>query len=115
MILTINRRNLNGLKNQTNIASVVAQRNLKENNNIQEAEFAKLSSGKRITKSADDAAGLAIAKKVDSQVKSLRVASRNASDGVSFVQVAEGALNETTNILTRLRELSIQCLIRYDW
>lgn len=97
-----------GLRIKTNIASVVAQRNLKENNNIQEAEFAKLSSGKRITKSADDAAGLAIAKKVDSQVKSLRVASRNASDGVSFVQVAEGALNETTNILTRLRELSIQ-------
>jgi flagellin len=97
-----------GLRIKTNIASVVAQRNLKENNNIQEQEFAKLSSGKRITKSADDAAGLAIAKKVDSQVKSLRVASRNASDGVSFVQVAEGALNETTNILTRLRELSIQ-------
>jgi flagellin len=97
-----------GLRIKTNIASVVAQRNLKENNNVQETELAKLSSGKRITKSADDAAGLAIAKKVGAQVKSLKVASRNANDGVSFVQVAEGALNETTNILTRLRELSIQ-------
>lgn len=97
-----------GLRIKTNMASIVAQKNLKENGNIQEMELAKLSSGKRITKSSDDAAGLAIAKKVDSQVKSLKVASRNASDGISFVQVAEGALNETTNILTRLRELSIQ-------
>jgi flagellin len=97
-----------GLRIKTNIASMTAQRNLKENSKIQEAEFAKLSSGKRITKSADDAAGLAIAKKIGAQVKSLKVASRNASDGVSFVQVAEGALNETTNILTRMRELSIQ-------
>jgi flagellin len=97
-----------GLRIKTNMASVTAQRNLKENNNVQEMELAKLSSGKRITKSADDAAGLAIAKKVEAQVKSLRVASRNANDGISFVQVAEGALNETTNILTRLRELSIQ-------
>jgi flagellin len=97
-----------GLRINTNIASQEVQRNLKVSNASQEAEFAKLSSGKRITKSADDAAGLAIAKKLDAETKGLRVASRNANDAISLVQVAEGGLNETTNILTRLRELSIQ-------
>ncbi len=97
-----------GLRINTNIASQEVQRNLKVSNASQEAEFAKLSSGKRITKSADDAAGLAIAKKMDAETKGLRMASRNANDAISLVQVAEGGLNETTNILTRLRELSIQ-------
>jgi flagellin len=97
-----------GLRINTNIASQEVQRNLKVSNASQEAEFSKLSSGKRITKAADDAAGLAIAKKLEAETKGLRVASRNANDAISMVQVAEGGLNETTSILTRLRELSIQ-------
>jgi flagellin len=97
-----------GLRINTNIASQEVQRNLKAANASQEAEFSKLSSGKRITKSADDAAGLAIAKKLDAETKGLRMAGRNANDAISLVQVAEGGLNETSNILTRLRELSIQ-------
>ncbi|WP_408098435.1 flagellin [Peredibacter sp. HCB2-198] len=97
-----------GLRINTNIASQEVQKNLKVSNAQQEAEFAKLSSGKRITKSADDAAGLAIAKKLEAETRGLRVANRNANDAISMVQVAEGGLNETSNILTRLRELSIQ-------
>lgn len=97
-----------GLRINTNIASQEVQRNLKASNQQTEAEFSKLSSGKRITKSADDAAGLAIAKKLEAETRGLRVANRNANDAISLVQVAEGGLNETSNILTRLRELSIQ-------
>jgi flagellin len=97
-----------GLRINTNIASQEVQRNLRVSNTQQEAEFSKLSSGKRITKSADDAAGLAIAKKLEAETKGLRMASRNANDAISMVQVAEGGLNETSSILTRLRELSIQ-------
>lgn len=97
-----------GLRINTNIASQEVQKNLKAANANQESEFAKLSSGKRINKSADDAAGLAIAKHLEAETRGLRVASRNANDAISLVQVAEGGLNETTNILVRLRELSIQ-------
>ena len=97
-----------GLRINTNIASQEVQRNLRLSNATQEQEFSKLSSGKRITKSADDAAGMAIAKKLDAETKGLKMASRNANDAISLVQVAEGGLNETSNILTRLRELSIQ-------
>ena len=97
-----------GLRINTNTASQEVQRNLKATTSKQEAEFAKLSSGKRITKSADDAAGLAIAKKIEAETRGLKVASRNANDAISMVQVAEGGLNETSNILTRLRELSVQ-------
>lgn len=97
-----------GLRINTNIASQEVQKNLRSSSATQEAEFSKLSSGKRITKSADDAAGLAISKKLEAETKGLRMASRNANDAISMVQVAEGGLNETSNILTRLRELSIQ-------
>lgn len=97
-----------GLRINTNIASQEVQKNLRANSAQQEQEFAKLSSGKRITKSADDAAGLAIAKKMEAETRGLRVAGRNANDAISLVQVAEGGLNETSNILTRLRELSVQ-------
>lgn len=97
-----------GLRINTNIASQEVQRNLRLSNATQEQEFSKLSSGKRITKSADDAAGMAIAKKLDAETKGLKMASRNANDAISLVQVAEGGLNETSNILTRLRQLSIQ-------
>ncbi len=97
-----------GLRINTNIASQEVQKNMRASNANQEAEFARLSSGKRITKSADDAAGLAIAKKLEAETRGIRVANRNANDAISLVQVAEGGLNETSNILVRLRELSIQ-------
>ncbi len=97
-----------GLRINTNIASQEVQRNLRVNSAEQEVEFARLSSGKRITRSADDAAGLAIAKKLEASTKGIKMATRNANDAISLVQVAEGGLNESTNILTRLRELSVQ-------
>ena len=97
-----------GFRINTNVASIDAQRSLKATSNDQVNEFSKLSSGKRITKASDDAAGLAISKNLEAQNRGIKQASRNASDGVSMVQVAEGGLNETSNILTRLRELSIQ-------
>ena len=97
-----------GLRIATNIASQSVQRNLKEVSNSGNAELEKLSSGKRITKAADDAAGLAISTNLEAQTKGLRQATRNANDGISLVQTAEGGLAETSNILIRLRELSIQ-------
>lgn len=97
-----------GLRIATNIASQNVQKNLKEVSNAGNSQLEKLSSGKRITKASDDAAGLAIATNLEAQTKGLRQASRNANDGVSLVQTAEGGLNETSNILTRLRELTIQ-------
>jgi flagellin len=97
-----------GLRIATNIASQNVQKNLKEVSNQGNSSLEKLSSGKRITKASDDAAGLAIATNLEAQTKGLRQATRNANDGISLVQTAEGGLNETTNILTRLRELTIQ-------
>lgn len=97
-----------GFRINTNVASLEAQRSLKATSDQQVSVFSKLSSGKRITKASDDAAGLAISKNLEAQNRGIKQASRNASDGVSMVQVAEGGLNETSNILTRLRELSIQ-------
>lgn len=97
-----------GLRVKTNIASLSVQKELKTVNNAAESSYSKLSSGKRITKSADDAAGLGIAKKMEAEVKGLRMAQRNANAGISLIQVAEGGLDESTNILTRMRELSIQ-------
>jgi len=97
-----------GLRIATNIASQSVQKNLKEVSNAGNAELEKLSSGKRITKAADDAAGLAISTNLEAQTKGLRQATRNANDGISLVQTAEGGLAETSNILVRLRELSIQ-------
>ena len=97
-----------GLRIATNIASQSVQKNLKDVSNSGNAELEKLSSGKRITKASDDAAGLAIATNLDAQTKGLRQATRNANDGISLVQTAEGGLSETSNILVRLRELTIQ-------
>jgi flagellin len=97
-----------GLRINTNIASQEVQKNLRANNSDQESEYAKLSSGKRINKSADDAAGLGIAKHLEAETRGLKVAGRNANNAISLVQVAEGGLSETGNILVRLRELSIQ-------
>lgn len=97
-----------GLRIATNIASQTVQKNLREVSSQGKDSLEKLSSGKRITKAADDAAGLAIAKNLEAQTRGLRAATRNANDGVSLVQTAEGGLNETSNILTRLRELTVQ-------
>ena len=97
-----------GLRIKSNIASVMVQKELSKASSKTDDSYAKLSSGKRITKSADDAAGLGIAKKMEAEVRGLQMAKRNASAGVSMVQVAEGGLDESTNILTRMRELSIQ-------
>ncbi len=97
-----------GLRIATNVASQSVQKNLKEVSNAGNAELERLSSGKRITKAADDAAGLAISTNLEAQTRGLRQATRNANDGISLVQTAEGGLNETSNILVRLRELTIQ-------
>jgi flagellin len=97
-----------GLRIATNIASQTVQKNLKQVSGEGNSELEKLSSGKRITKAADDAAGLAISTNLEAQTKGLRQATRNANDGISLVQTAEGGLNETSNILVRLRELTIQ-------
>lgn len=92
----------------TNVASIAAQRSLKSVTNQRMESTSKLSSGTRINKAADDAAGLAISEKLKAGIRSTQQAVRNANDGISFVQVAEGGLNETQSMLTRLRELAIQ-------
>lgn len=93
---------------RTNVASLNAQKNLSMNSSSLESSLARLSSGFRITKAGDDAAGLGISVNLQAQIRSYNQASRNAADGVSMVQTAEAALNETSNILTRLRELAMQ-------
>jgi flagellin len=93
---------------RTNIASLNAQRNLNNTQSQLDSAMAKLSSGFRITKAGDDAAGLGISTNLQAQVKSYNQAVRNANDGLSMIQTAEAAMNSTTNILTRLRELAMQ-------
>jgi flagellin len=97
-----------GLRINTNVQSLIAQRNLGISTTKQQASMEKISSGTRIAKAADDSAGLAIASKMTADIRSLRQDNRNANDGISMVQVAEGGMNEVGNILTRFRELSIQ-------
>ncbi|MBM4062322.1 MAG: flagellin FliC [Planctomycetes bacterium] len=97
-----------GLRVNTNIASINAQRNTALVTTRLARSYQRLSTGLRISTAADDAAGLAISERLRSQIRSLAQASRNANDGISLVQVGEGALNEVSNILVRLRELSIQ-------
>ncbi len=97
-----------GLRINTNVQSLVAQRNLNRSNMKQQSSLEKISSGTRIAKAADDSAGLAIATKMGADIRSLRQDNRNANDGISLIQVAEGGMNEVGNILTRFRELSIQ-------
>lgn len=92
----------------TNIASLNAQRNLSVTQGQLNKSLQRLSSGLRINSAADDAAGLAISEGMRSQVRSMNQAIRNANDGVSLVQTAEGALNEVSNILVRMRELATQ-------
>ncbi len=93
---------------KTNVASLNAQRSLSSTTSSLDSSMAKLSSGYRITKAGDDAAGLGISSNLGAQIRSYNQASRNAQDGMSLIQTAEGALNETTNILSRLRELAMQ-------
>ena len=97
-----------GLRIRTNVQSLIAQRHLLSNQNKAGKHMNKLASGYRITKAADDAAGLAIAENLRSDVRSLGQAQRNANDAVSLLQVAEGGLQEITNIMVRLKELTIQ-------
>ncbi|SIS46821.1 flagellin [Neptunomonas antarctica] len=92
----------------SNIMSLTAQRNLTLSQNDQNSAMERLTSGKRINSAADDAAGLAISNRMTSQIQGLNQAVRNANDGASLIQTAEGALEESTNILQRMRELSIQ-------
>jgi len=97
-----------GLRINTNIGAMASARALSHSSEEQATSFQRLASGSRITKSADDAAGLSISEKLKAQIRSLGQAERNANDGVSFVQVAEGGMNEIGNMLVRLRELGIQ-------
>ncbi len=97
-----------GLRIRTNVASLTAQRRLGQSSDAVQGSMNKLSSGSRINRAADDAAGLAISENLRADIRSLNVAKRNAQDGVSMVQTAEGGLEETTNMLVRLRELAVQ-------
>ena len=92
----------------TNVSSIASQRHLMESRKEMETAMERLSSGKRINSSADDAAGLAIATRMDSQVRGLNMAIRNANDGISVVQSAEGAMQQVTEMLQRMRELAVQ-------
>ncbi|MBD65336.1 MAG: flagellin FliC [Halobacteriovoraceae bacterium] len=97
-----------GFRIATNVSAINAQKSLSKISREEANTSAKLSSGSRITRSADDAAGLAISEKLKANIRSSQQANRNANDGISMIQVAEGGLNESANILTRLRELAIQ-------
>jgi len=97
-----------GLRINTNVAALNAQRMLGNSTHAMSNSLERLSSGSRINKAGDDAAGLAISENLKGQIRGLRQAKRNASDGISLVQVTEGGLNEISNILVRLRELSVQ-------
>lgn len=96
------------LRIATNIQAMGAQRALGLNYQSQNKSLERLASGSRINRAGDDAAGLAISEKLKAHIRSMRQAERNANDGISLVQVAEGAMNEVGNILVRMRELSIQ-------
>jgi flagellin len=97
-----------GLRINTNVASLGAQRNLLKATQALGKSFGRLSSGLRISRASDDAAGLAISERMRAQVRSLQQAQRNANDGISLVQTAEGALEEVNGILVRLRELAVE-------
>eukprot|EP00567_Pseudictyota_dubia_P014809 CAMPEP_0197457632 /NCGR_PEP_ID=MMETSP1175-20131217/46556_1 /TAXON_ID=1003142 /ORGANISM="Triceratium dubium, Strain CCMP147" /LENGTH=216 /DNA_ID=CAMNT_0042992041 /DNA_START=71 /DNA_END=717 /DNA_ORIENTATION=+ len=92
----------------TNVASLNAQNQLSKSQGMNDQALQRLSSGLRINSAKDDAAGLAISTRFQSQISGLNVATRNANDGISLAQTAEGALNEITNNLQRIRELAVQ-------
>ena len=97
-----------GLRISTNVASLNAQTHLGSTQRSMNTSMERLSSGFRINKAADDAAGLAISENLRALIRGYRQANRNANDGISMVQVAEGSLNEVSNMLIRLRELGVQ-------
>ncbi len=97
-----------GIRINTNIQSMAAQRSLGNVNGQKVSSMEKLASGSRINKAGDDAAGLAISEKLKAGIRGTMQAKRNAGDGISMIQTAEGGLNEVSNILVRLRELSVQ-------
>jgi flagellin len=97
-----------GLRIATNMAALSANRSLQKTMEGQAKTYQRLSSGQRITEAGDDAAGLSIAENLRAQIRSMGQAERNANDGISFAQVAEGGLTEIGNIMIRLRELAIQ-------
>ena len=97
-----------GMRIRTNVSSLTAQRYMEQNNDSMKSSMDKLSSGYRINKSADDAAGLAISENLRGKIRGMGMAKRNANDAVSLVQVAEGTMNEMSNVLIRLRELTVQ-------
>ncbi|MEZ8122688.1 flagellin [Vibrio splendidus] len=92
----------------TNVSALVAQRNLSHANNMLNQSLERLASGSRINSAKDDAAGLQISNRLEAQMSGIDVAVRNANDGISIMQTAEGAMNETTNIMQRMRDLSLQ-------
>jgi flagellin len=97
-----------GLRINTNVPSLTAQRNLRANRFSLDRNLERLSSGSRINRAGDDAAGLAISESLRAQIRGISQAERNAQDGISMVQVAEGALSEVANLLIRMRELAVQ-------
>ncbi len=97
-----------GLRINTNVSSINAQRNLSSTRLHLDKTLEKLSSGSRINRAGDDAAGLAISENLRAQIRGMKQAQRNAGDGISLVQIAEGGLAEVGNILIRLRELAVQ-------
>ena len=97
-----------GMRINTNVSSLAAQRTLSSTNRKLNDNLRKLSSGERISKAADDAAGLAISENLRAQIRGMGQAKRNANDAISLIQTAEGGLNEISNIVIRLRELSMQ-------
>lgn len=97
-----------GFRIATNVNAITAQRSLKKLSVQEGITSAQLASGSRITRSADDSAGLAISEKLRANIRSSQQANRNANDGISMIQVAEGGLTESANIMIRLRELAIQ-------
>lgn len=92
----------------TNVSAMTAQRYLTNATDMLNQSLERLSSGNRINSAKDDAAGLQISNRLESQMRGLDVAMRNANDGISIMQTAEGAMNETTNLLQRMRDLSLQ-------
>ncbi len=97
-----------GLRVNTNLSSIQAQTSLRKTTKESEDSSVKMSTGLRITKAADDAAGLAISEKIKSHIRSSHQANRNANDGLSLVQTAEGGLNESSGLLSRMKELAVQ-------
>ena len=97
-----------GFRIRTNVASLVGQRHLQDNTAAMNQSLERLSSGYRINRSADDAAGLAVSESLRAKVRGLNMAKRNANDAVSMVQIAEGSMNEISNIMIRMRELTVQ-------